>query len=76
MQTNVDAPLGRDVAASAFYDRSGTIRALLATVNESDPWEGRWHERLRWGPPPSWCRGLSVVPDGTRSETRTVSCLR
>ena len=26
MQTNVDAPLGRDVAASAFYDRSGTIR--------------------------------------------------
>ena len=26
MQTNVDAPLGRDVAASAFYHRSGTIR--------------------------------------------------
>ena len=23
-----------------------------------DPWEGRWHERLRWGPPPSWCREL------------------
>ena len=33
MQTDVDAPLGRDVAASAFDDRSGTIRALLATVN-------------------------------------------
>jgi hypothetical protein len=47
MQTNVDGPRGRDVAASAFDDRSGTIRARLATVNESDLSEGRWHERLR-----------------------------
>ena len=65
-------PLGHDVTASAFYDRSGTIKALLATVNGSDLWEGRWHERLRWGPPPSWCRGLSAVADGTSGKTRTV----
>ena len=41
MQTDVDAPLGRGIAAAAAFDeRSGTIRALLVTVIESDPWEG------------------------------------
>ena len=49
MQTNVDAPLGRDVAASVYATDPARSGALLATVNESDPWEGRWHERLRWG---------------------------
>jgi hypothetical protein len=66
MQTDVDAPLGRDVAATGRRPIGHDRGALLATVNERDPWEGRWHERLRWGPPPTSCRGLSAVPDGTQ----------
>jgi hypothetical protein len=76
MRTDVDAPLGRGVAAGAFDDDgSGAGRAPLATVNEMTV-GGAMAREIEVGAAAELVPGLSAVRDGTQWETRTVSCLR